>query len=82
MTVKKITITLEDYSAAVDEVIKQMTRSTTYDISKSIVKGIASKTVWDLWDRLTRMSDFEKFVDDIGKVVDQIIEEREGEKRR
>ena len=70
MKKKKITITFEDYSKAVDEVICSMTRSTKYDISKSIVKGIASKAAWNLWDRLTRMSDFEKFVDDIGKVVD------------
>ena len=57
MKEKKITITLEDYSKAVDEVVKQMTRSTTYDISKSIMKGIASKAAWDLWDQLMRMSE-------------------------
>lgn len=77
MTEKKITITLEDYSAAVDIVIKQMTILTTSEISKSIMKGIVSKAAWDLWDRLRLASDFGKFVDNIGKVEDQKLKERE-----
>ena len=78
---KKITITLEDYSAAVDIVIKQMTILTTSEISKSIVKGIVSKAVWDLWDRLRLASDFEKFVDNISKVADRLMEEEERKER-
>lgn len=79
---KKITITLEGYSTAVDAVIKKMTLPTTSAISKSIMIGIVSKAAWDLWDQLMRMSEVEKFVDDLGKVVDQMIEEEEEEKRR
>lgn len=49
---KALTITLEDYSEAVDMVIKQMTISTTSEFSRNIVKGIASQVAWDLWDRM------------------------------
>lgn len=78
---KALTITLEDYGAAVDAVIKQMSTSTDQSIEKRVLTGIAFKVAWDLWDQLMRMSEVEKFVDDLGKVVDRMIEEREWKRR-
>lgn len=52
MKEKKITITLEDYSKAVDAVIKQMTLPMTSEFSRSVVKGIASQVAWELWVRM------------------------------
>ncbi len=81
MEEKKITITLEGYSAAVDAVVKQISTSTDKSIEKRVLTGIAFKVAWDLWDQLMRMSEVEKFVDDLGKVVDRMIEEREWKRR-
>lgn len=77
MTEKKITVSLEDYRMAVDAVIKQMTLTMESEFSKKIVKGIASQVAWELWDRLRLTSDLGRLADDLAKVTDQLIEERE-----
>lgn len=71
---KALTITIEDYGAAVDAIIKQMSTSTDQSIEKRVLTGIAFKVAWDLWDQLMRMSDFEDFVDNISKVADRLME--------
>ena len=59
MKEKKITITLEDYSAAVDAVIEQMTLSMTSGLLRSVVSGIVSQVSRAIWDRLIEERDGE-----------------------
>lgn len=81
MTEKKITITLEDYSKAVDAVIKQMTLGADNETSKRVLTQIALKVAWDLWIWLKQAAKLEKVVDAIAKVADERMEKEEGERR-
>lgn len=57
MKENKITITLEDYSKAVDAVIEQMTLPMTSDFSKSLVKLIVCSVARRLWRYLTHQKE-------------------------
>lgn len=83
MKEKKITITLEDYSMAVDAVIQQMSVGADSNAeAKKVMTQIAFKVAWDLWNWLERASNLEKVVDALANAADQRIEEEEEEKRR
>lgn len=83
MKEKKITITLEDYSMAVDAVIQQMSVGADSNAeAKKVMMQIAFKVAWDLWNWLERASNLEKVVDALANAADQRIEEEEEEKRR
>ena len=83
MKEKKITITLEDYSAAVDAVVKKIGTCAGSNVeAKNVMMQIAFKVAWDLWNWLEQATKLETVVDAIAKVADQMIEEREEEKRR
>lgn len=76
MKEKKITITIEDYSMAVDAVIQQMSVCAGNNVeTKRVMTQIAFKVAWDLWHWLERASNLEKVVDAIANVADQKIEE-------
>ncbi len=76
MEEKKITITLEGYSVAVDAVIKEIGACADSNAeAKTVMTQIAFKVAWDLWNWLERATKLEKVVDAIAKVADQKIEE-------